>query len=360
MHRRLELQMNHPSMEGLRLNVPAYVKHARLIAWVADMAALTEAADVYWCDGSEAEYDRLCAATGRRRHLQEAEPGAAPEQLPGLQRPERRGARRRPHLHLLRAQGRRRPDQQLDGPGRDARAAADRRRQRAVPAAACAAARCTWCRSPWARWARTIAHIGVELSDSAYVAVNMSIMTRMGRAVLDVLGADGDFVPCVHTVGAPLAAGPERRDLAVQQDQVHRPLPRDARDLELRLGLRRQRAAGQEVLCAAHRLHHGPRPGLAGRAHADPGRDLARRARSTTWPRPSRAPAARPTSRCWCRRPASTAGRSRPSATTSPGSSRSADGRLYAINPEAGYFGVAPGTNYKTNPNCMAVAASAT
>ena len=53
--------MNQPVMEGLRLNVPAYVKHSRLIAWVAEIAALTEARDVYWCDGSQAEYDRLCA-----------------------------------------------------------------------------------------------------------------------------------------------------------------------------------------------------------------------------------------------------------------------------------------------------------
>ncbi len=52
--------VNRPVMEGLRLNVPAYVKHPRLIEWVAQTAALTEAADVYWCDGSEAEYQRLC------------------------------------------------------------------------------------------------------------------------------------------------------------------------------------------------------------------------------------------------------------------------------------------------------------
>ena len=207
----------------------------------------------------------------RRRAPSSASRRQAPELLPRAVGPRRRRARRGPHVHLLRARGGRRPDQQLAGPR--PRCA---RRSTSCSAARCAAARCTSCRSRWARSARRVAEIGVQLTDSPYVAVSMRIMTRMGAGALDCLGDDGDVRP-VPALGRRAAR--RRRDdaaVAVQRREVHRPLPRDARDLVLRLGLRRQRAARQEVLRAADRLGDGARRGLDGRAHADPQAHLAR------------------------------------------------------------------------------------
>ena len=126
-----------------------------------------------------------------------------------------------------------------------------------------------------------------------------ALMTRIGRKVLDVLGR-GRLLRAVRAFGRHAArAGREGRALAEQQGtQVHRSLPGRQVDLVVRQRLRRQRAARQEVLCAAHRLDHGEGAGLARRAHADPRHRAARTARSITSRRRSRAPAARPISRC--------------------------------------------------------------
>ena len=270
--------MNRPLMAGVHGNVPSYVRHAKLIAWVADMATLTEAKDVHWCDGSQAEYDRFCAqlvAAGTFKRLNpELRPNSylacsSPSDVARVEdrtficsaRPEDAGPT---NNWIEPAEMRALLETGKDGQPGLFRGAMRGRTMYVVP----------FSMGPLGS---PIAHIGVELSDSAYVAVNMKIMTRMGRQVLEVLGSDGHFVPCMHTVGAPLEAGAERCRLAVQPDQVHRPLPRDAGDLELRFGLRGQRAARQEMLCAADRLDDGPRPGLARRAHADPRRDVARR-----------------------------------------------------------------------------------
>ena len=175
--------MNRPRAWRVRLNRPPNVRHAKLIAWVAEMAALTEARDVYWCDGSDAEYDRLCAQLVAAGTLHEAQPRAAPEQLSRAQQPERRRPGRRPHLHLLGTQGRRRPDQQLDGArprcARCCRPAWPTARRRSFAAAMRGR---TMYVVPFSMGplGSDIAHIGVELTDSAYVAVSMKIMTRMG------------------------------------------------------------------------------------------------------------------------------------------------------------------------------------
>ncbi len=93
---------------------------------------------------------------------------------------------------------------------------------------------------------------GVELTDSAYVTVSMRVMARMGTNVLERMEElNADFVPALHSVGMPLDRGPGRRRLAVQRHEVHRAVPRGACDLVLRLRVRRQRAARQEVLRAA-------------------------------------------------------------------------------------------------------------
>ena len=146
--------MNRPVMEGLRLNVPAWVDHPRLVAWVAEIAALTECESVHWCDGSQAEYDRLCEQLVQRRHAQAAESGAASRTAtsPGATRATSRGSKTAPSSA---ASARKTPARPTTGwRRREMRADRCRPAPTRCSAARCAAARCTWCRSRWARSAR--------------------------------------------------------------------------------------------------------------------------------------------------------------------------------------------------------------